>query len=259
MFSIYVGLLTSLFGGMGPLWDEDPVCSSTYLVVSMSGFTINAFAIGMLVSKMTSPDPKIAVSDFAIIKSRHGRLVFQVRFMSAHGNKLTGLNISMHGFLPSVTPEGENFVQLQAIPCDCTHRGGVMPVAITHTIDEKSPIFGTKFTEIKGFIEVVIEGFDENLGCTARAVGVYDVSNIRVGYDFDNMYIVKPFEVLSDQSKTMDMDLSKLSNLVALSPDWKRLTEQLVAEQHLKAEEMDAERRREVEHKKNHSHHSAVF
>lgn len=230
--TIYIGLLTSLFGGMGPLWNEDVTCAITYMIVSMSSFLINIFAISMLVSKMTQPDPEAVLSSNAIIKTRNGVPVFQVRHVSAHGHLLTNVSIRMYSFLPTKTLEGETFVGVKEMKAEISHRGGVIVMAGNHYIDEDSPIYGADFTNFKGFIEVIVTAYDEFLGCELSTTETYDMSNIKAGYDFADPYLVRPqvyLQSLHDKNPSkIEINVNKIGDVVPLAPESGKILEQVL-------------------------------
>lgn len=147
--TIYVGLLTSLFGGMGPLWNETTTCAITYMIVSMSSFLINIFAISTLVNKITQPEPKLAISSTAVIKTRDGVPVFQVRYASRNGNRLSDISVRMCSYCPSQSAEGEQYVSIKELASETGKTGGWAVQSANHFITDDSPIYGSNFNEFK--------------------------------------------------------------------------------------------------------------
>lgn len=76
----------------------------------------------------------------------------------------------------------------------------------------------------KGFIEVCIEGFDEYLGYKVKETVMFDSSNIKVGCDFANMFLVSPVVILQNPPGVCKMDFSKLGDVQELSLKWRDLT-----------------------------------
>ncbi len=219
---MYIGLLTSLFGGAGPGWSEDATCSIISLSLSISSFLVNIFAIGMLVNKMTRPDPKIEISTKLVLKTRDGIPIIQFRYMSGHGNRLTNLKAFMFAYVPKKSLEGESYVAHRVLEVETGHKGGVIVVNGNHYLNEASPLFGEDFSNFKGFIEVIMEGFDMFLGCVVKESRHYSHRDLYVGYDFADAYIVDPLDVVLKSAKgTINVDLKRMSEVKEMDAKWK--------------------------------------
>jgi hypothetical protein len=233
LIGVYLRLLSALFGGLGPLWNQNGVCSSAYLGLSVSSFLINVFAVGMLINKMTRPDPQLTIADTAIIKTRNGRPLFQTRFISGQGNKLTSIRVGIFVAHPMTSLEGEAFMRVSEAASEVWHRGGIIPLSVNHHIVDGSPLYGADLLSFRGYIEVVVEAYDSFLGCVVKDSMVYDASNIRIAYDYDDMVIVGPRAVLAADARggdprrrpMVELNARQLGAVHPLAPQWRQLCE----------------------------------
>jgi hypothetical protein len=73
--------------------------------------------------------------------------------------------------------------------------------------------------DFQGAIEVAISGVDEMLGTPFSFIHTYIGNDIKIGCDFSRCFIFGPEEVSLDMTKTLTVDIRKLSAFQPLSED----------------------------------------
>ena len=178
-----------------------------------------------MVNKMTQPQPKLAVSQNAVVKMRNGILMLQCRNVSPHGHYVTDLSVKMVSFINTTSLEGDDYMEIKELRSECVHRGGVMPTNMNHFITKDSPLYGVDFKNFNGWIEVIVSGFDEFLGTRVSECMLYGTQNIKVGCELRNCIITTMQTVVKDPSKKVEVDLLKFHNVDPVSENWRRVIE----------------------------------
>ena len=203
---IYCSIIASycsLYGHIGgnpPDMAESGVCPYISVLMTLSAFLINVMGIGLMVNKMTQPSPKLNLSDKAIVKMRNGLLILQARCVSPYGHYVTDLQVKMVSFLQTTSLEGESYMEIKELKAECSHRGGGIPLNLTHEITRESALFGIDLENFNGWIEVIITGHDRFLGTKVEECMLYGTESIMVGYTFEDCFIKYPSKAASTNS-----------------------------------------------------------
>lgn len=193
--------------------------------MTLAAFLINVLGIGLVVNKMTQPQPKLVVSRNAVVKMRNGILMFQCRNISPHGHYVTDLSVKMVSFINTTSLEGDDYMEIKELRSECVHRGGVMPTNMNHFITKDSPLYGVDFKNFNGWIEVIVSGFDEFLGTRVSECMLFGTQNIRIGCELKNCFITTVQTVVKDPSRKVEVDMVQFHNVEPVSEKWKGVIE----------------------------------
>jgi hypothetical protein len=177
------------------------------------------------VNKMTQPRPELLLASSAVLKLRNGLLLLQWRYISPQGHYFTDIQVKIISFLEKTSIEGEAFLEIKELCCETSYRGGVMPVNINHYITRDSPLYGTDFANMNGWLEVMVSGFDEFLGAKVNSAMLYSTDNLKVGYTYEDCYITSPRDVhlaeLAGNKRQIEVDITRLSHVRPLEDTWR--------------------------------------
>ncbi len=189
-------LVFSAFSSFSPTRRAVCVCSLCFAVQRLVVIIMDALLIGILFSKLSQPKKRsrtIFISDSAVICQRDGVLKFMFRVGDARQTTIIRpcIEAYLYTFNPSrrrTTLEGE-FIpnRVSRLELEVVDQSLLLPVLLSHVIDEKSPLFGmtkAEMEELKAEIVVTFVAVNSETGTEFAARQSYLPSEIFFGFQF---------------------------------------------------------------------------
>lgn len=207
-----------IVGGGGPVIKQTGCCPAMSLLATMINFITDSLLLAIFVQRITSPKATIRISDTMLLKMRNNTLLFQLRVMNEFGHALENVVVSASLYRPAVSEEGEDYTEIYPIEFQSSYVCHA-PMNVSHFIDDTSPLFGEDLENFRGAIEVSVSGLDSTLGATASRTMVYNSSVLKIGHQFESVFIEGPKEVIDGAAAKLSVNAAKLSSTEPLSDE----------------------------------------
>jgi inward rectifier potassium channel len=199
------------YGRVNPMGDAANLVAA---IESMNGFLSFALATGLIYGRFSKPKAYLAFSDHALISPYQDKTALMFRFASYKDNHtLTNVEIKVNAGL--TIQENENPVfKFYELDLERSHVDSLaMNWTVVHPIDEKSPLTGLNFDDMKTIdleIYVLVRGFDD----------VYSNNVLqRTSYTYEEIFFKRKFVQMyreSENGKTTILELHKLNKSIEL-------------------------------------------
>ncbi|XP_072129085.1 ATP-sensitive inward rectifier potassium channel 11-like [Mobula birostris] len=215
LFSIEVQVTIGFGGRM--VTEECPMAITILIIQNITGLIVNAVMLGCIFMKTAQANRRaetIIFSKHAVIAQRNGKLCFMFRVGDLRKSMIISATIRMQLVKKTTTQEGEvipisqidiqveNSVQPNAIFL-------VSPLIISHTIDEKSPLYALSESDLQQEdleVVVLLEGVVETTGITTQVRTSYLPEEILWGHRF--------VPIVTEEEGRYAVDYSKFGNTV---------------------------------------------
>ncbi|MDR3711794.1 MAG: ion channel [Puia sp.] len=197
------------YGRVNPVGDGANLVAA---VEAMSGFLSFALATGLIFGRFSRPRAYLKFSDNALVSPYREQTGLMFRFASyKEKHTLTNVEIRVNIGL-QVMEDGQNVYKYYDLDLE-RNRVESLPMnwTVVHPIDEKSPLAGFSFDDMKAAdveIYVLIRGFDDVYSNVVQQRTSYTYEEILFNGKFVPMYRE------SDDGKTTILELHKLNEFV---------------------------------------------
>ncbi|XP_040286078.1 ATP-sensitive inward rectifier potassium channel 11-like [Bufo bufo] len=215
LFSIEVQVTIGFGGRM--VTEQCPLAITVLIIQNISGLIINAVMLGCIFMKTAQANRRaetLIFSKHAVIACRDGKYRFMFRVGDLRKSMIISATITIQVVKKATTDEGE-VVPISQVDIQVENPVGtnsiflVSPLIISHTIDEKSPLFhysaynlGDQDLEVV----VILEGVVETTGITTQARTSYLPDEILWGHRF--------VPIVTEEEGRYSVDYSKFGNTV---------------------------------------------
>ncbi|KAG8567713.1 hypothetical protein GDO81_013753 [Engystomops pustulosus] len=215
LFSIEVQVTIGFGGRM--VTEQCPLAITVLIIQNISGLIINAVMLGCIFMKTAQANRRaetIIFSKHAVIACRDGKYHFMFRVGDLRKSMIISASIKIQVVKKTTTDEGE-VVPISQVDIQVENPIGtnsiflVSPLIISHTINEKSPLFHFSAYDLgEQDLEVVVilEGVVETTGITTQARTSYLPEEILWGHRF--------VPIVSEEEGRYSVDYSKFGNTV---------------------------------------------
>ncbi len=199
------------YGRVNPIGDGANFVAS---IEAMSGFLSFALATGLIFGRFSRPRAYLAFSEVALISPFKEQTGLMFRLVSYKDNHtLTNVEIRVNIGL-QVLENGANVYKYYDLDLERSRVESLpMNWTVVHPIDEKSPLMGFSFEDMKAAdveIYVLIRGFDDVYSNLVQQRTSYTYQEIQFNGKFVPMYRE------SDDGKTTILELHKLNEFIQL-------------------------------------------
>lgn len=215
LFSIEVQVTIGFGGRM--VTEQCPLAITILIIQNISGLIINAVMLGCIFMKTAQANRRaetLIFSKHAVIACRDGKYQFMFRVGDLRKSMIISASIKIQVVKNTTTSEGE-VVPISQVDIQVENPIGtnsiflVSPLIISHTIDEKSPLYNFSAYDLcLQDLEVVaiLEGVVETTGITTQARTSYLPEEILWGHRF--------VPIVSKEEGRYSVDYSKFGNTV---------------------------------------------
>ncbi|XP_056398395.1 ATP-sensitive inward rectifier potassium channel 11-like [Hyla sarda] len=218
LFSIEVQVTIGFGGRM--VTEQCPLAITVLIIQNILGLIINAVMLGCIFMKTAQANRRAETLIFsrnAVIACRDGKYRFMFRVGDLRKSMIISASIKIQIIKKTTTDEGE-VVPISQVDIQVENPVGtnsiflVSPLIISHTIDEKSPLFHFSAYDLGNQdIEVVaiLEGVVETTGITTQARTSYLPDEILWGHRF--------VPIVTEEEGRYSVDYSKFGNTVKVN------------------------------------------
>ncbi|XP_075047182.1 ATP-sensitive inward rectifier potassium channel 11-like [Mixophyes fleayi] len=215
LFSIEVQVTIGFGGRM--VTEQCPLAITILIIQNISGLIINAVMLGCIFMKTAQANRRaetLIFSKHAVISCRDGRYHFMFRVGDLRKSMIISASIKIQIVKKTTTDEGE-VVPISQIDIQVENPVGtdsiflVSPLIISHTINEKSPLYTFSAYDLcNQDLEVVaiLEGVVETTGITTQARTSYLSEEILWGHRF--------VPIVTEEEGRYSVDYSKFGKTV---------------------------------------------
>ena len=200
------------YGRVNPVGDAANLVAA---IESMNGFLSFALATGLIYGRFSRPQAYLAFSEHAFVSPYQGKTGLMFRFVPYKDNHtLTNVEIKVNAGL--TVQENDNSVfKFYELDLERNHVDSLaMNWTVVHPIDEKSPLSGLTFDDMKAIdleIYVLVRAFDD-----AYSNNVLQ----RTSYTYEEIFFRRKFVQMyreSENGKTTILELHKLNKFIELT------------------------------------------
>ncbi|XP_053308506.1 ATP-sensitive inward rectifier potassium channel 11-like [Spea bombifrons] len=215
LFSIEVQVTIGFGGRM--VTEQCPLAITILIIQNISGLIINAVMLGCIFMKTAQANRRaetLIFSKNAVIACRDGKYRFMFRVGDLRKSMIISASIKIQIVRKTMTAEGE-VVPISQVDIQVENPVGtnsiflVSPLIISHTIDEKSPLYTVSAYDLGNQeLEVVaiLEGVVETTGITTQARTSYLPEEILWGHRF--------VPIVTEEEGRYSVDYSKFGKTV---------------------------------------------
>ncbi|XP_073458273.1 ATP-sensitive inward rectifier potassium channel 11-like [Aquarana catesbeiana] len=215
LFSIEVQVTIGFGGRM--VTEQCPLAITILIIQNISGLIINAVMLGCIFMKTAQANRRaetLIFSKHAVIACRDGKYRFMFRVGDLRKSMIISASIKIQVVKKTITTEGE-VIPISQVDIQVENPVGtnsiflVSPLIISHTIDEKSPLYNFSAYDLcQQDLEVValLEGVVETTGITTQARTSYLPEEIIWGHHF--------VPIVTEEEGRYSVDYSKFGNTV---------------------------------------------
>uniref|UniRef100_A0A8C5QI84 ATP-sensitive inward rectifier potassium channel 11 n=1 Tax=Leptobrachium leishanense TaxID=445787 RepID=A0A8C5QI84_9ANUR len=215
LFSIEVQVTIGFGGRM--VTEQCPLAITILIVQNISGLIINAVMLGCIFMKTAQANRRaetLIFSKNAVIACRDGKYRFMFRVGDLRKSMIISASIKIQVIKKTTTAEGE-IIPISQVDIQVENPFGtnsiflVSPLIISHTIDEKSPLYNFSAYDLcNQELEVVaiLEGVVETTGITTQARTSYLPEEIIWGHRF--------VPIVTEEEGRYSVDYSKFGKTV---------------------------------------------
>ncbi|KAM9299470.1 ATP-sensitive inward rectifier potassium channel 11-like [Gastrophryne carolinensis] len=215
LFSIEVQVTIGFGGRM--VTEQCPLAITILIIQNISGLIINAVMLGCIFMKTAQANRRaetLIFSKHAVIACRDGKYRFMFRVGDLRKSMIISASIKIQVVKKTTTREGE-VVPIHQVDIQVENPVGtnsiflVSPLIISHTIDDKSPLYDISAYDLcQQDLEVVaiLEGVVETTGITTQARTSYLPDEILWGHRF--------VPIVTEEEGRYSVDYSKFGNTV---------------------------------------------
>ena len=202
------------YGRVNPIGD---LANFVAALESMSGFLSFAIATGLIYGRFSKPRAFLVFSDYALISPYKDKTGLMFRFATYKDNHtLTNVEIKVNVALLLQENDSPTYKfydlelersRVESLPMNWT---------VVHPIDEKSPIRGFTYEDLKASdmeLYVLVRGFDDVYSNNVLQRTSYTYSEILFNRKFIPMYRE------SNDGKTTILELQKLNDYIEVNPN----------------------------------------
>ena len=175
-------------------------------IESFLGLIAVAVGTGLVFSKFSRPEARVAFSKVAVIRERNGVPCLQFRVANERDGQIVSAKMRAAVMVDERTDEGQSMRRM--VPLDLErHRLPLFTVTWTaiHRLDETSPLRGLapeNANERVSFILVTLSGTDDTFLDEVHALHTYEAENLRFNHGFEDIISQKDDgSVLLDHGK----------------------------------------------------------
>ncbi|CAJ0944941.1 unnamed protein product [Ranitomeya imitator] len=217
LFSIEVQVTIGFGGRM--VTEQCPLAITVLIIQNISGLIINAVMLGCIFMKTAQANRRaetLIFSKHAVIACRDGKYRFMFRVGDLRKSMIISASIKIQVVKKTTTNEGET-IPISQVDIQVENPVGtnsiflVSPLIISHTIDEKSPLFHFSAYDLgEQELEVVaiLEGVVETTGITTQARTSYLPDEILWGRRF--------VPIVTEEEGRYSVDYSKFGKTVKI-------------------------------------------
>ncbi|XP_073512079.1 ATP-sensitive inward rectifier potassium channel 11-like [Phyllobates terribilis] len=217
LFSIEVQVTIGFGGRM--VTEQCPLAITVLIIQNISGLIINAVMLGCIFMKTAQANRRaetLIFSKHAVIACRDGKYRFMFRVGDLRKSMIISASIKIQVVKKTTTNEGE-VIPISQVDIQVENPVGansiflVSPLIISHTIDEKSPLFHFSAYDLGDQdLEVVaiLEGVVETTGITTQARTSYLTDEILWGRRF--------VPIVTEEEGRYSVDYSKFGKTVKI-------------------------------------------
>ncbi|OCT73070.1 ATP-sensitive inward rectifier potassium channel 11 [Xenopus laevis] len=215
LFSIEVQVTIGFGGRM--VTEQCPLAITVLIIQNISGLIINAVMLGCIFMKTAQANRRaetLIFSKHAVIACRDGKYRFMFRVGDLRKSMIISASIKIQIVKKTTTEEGE-VIPISQVDIQVENPVGtnsiflVSPLIVSHTIDERSPLYLFSAYDIcNEDLEVVaiLEGVVETTGITTQARTSYLPEEILWGHRF--------VPIVTEEEGRYSVDYSKFGNTV---------------------------------------------
>ncbi|CAH2318965.1 ATP-sensitive inward rectifier potassium channel 11-like [Pelobates cultripes] len=215
LFSIEVQVTIGFGGRM--VTEQCPLAITILIIQNISGLIINAVMLGCIFMKTAQANRRaetLIFSKNAVIACRDGKYRFMFRVGDLRKSMIISASIKIQIVKKTMTAEGE-IIPISQVDIQVENPMGtnsiflVSPLIISHTIDEKSPLYNISAYDLNNQeLEVVaiLEGVVETTGITTQARTSYLPEEILWGHRF--------VPIVTEEEGRYSVDYSKFGKTV---------------------------------------------
>ncbi|KAG8433912.1 hypothetical protein GDO86_012324 [Hymenochirus boettgeri] len=215
LFSIEVQVTIGFGGRM--VTEQCPLAITVLIIQNISGLIINAVMLGCIFMKTAQANRRaetLIFSKHAVIACRDGKYRLMFRVGDLRKSMIISASIKIQIVKKTTTPEGE-IIPISQVDIQVENPVGtnsiflVSPLIVSHTIDEKSPLYTYSAYDLcNQDLEVVaiLEGVVETTGITTQARTSYLPEEIVWGHRF--------VPIVTEEEGSYSVDYSKFGNTV---------------------------------------------
>jgi len=195
------------YGHFHPVSDSANFLSS---LEAFCGLLMNALITGLVFSRFSRPSARILYSQNIIWTNYYGKHALMLRFGNARTNRIYEGHATWVFLKDEVTPEGDNFRRMYDLKLVREKTiVFVLSWTLIHVIDEKSPLFGMNYEELKKSdtsFTVTFSGLDEE---TSQMLSTHAMYNAK-----DTVRAKKYTDMMEIESNGMvNIDFSKIDSI----------------------------------------------
>ncbi|XP_029440924.1 ATP-sensitive inward rectifier potassium channel 11-like [Rhinatrema bivittatum] len=215
LFSIEVQVTIGFGGRM--VTEQCPLAITVLIIQNIAGLINNAVMLGCIFMKTAQANRRaetLIFSKHAVVACRDGKFRFMFRVGDLRKSMIISASIKIQIVRKTTTSEGEveplSQVDIQVEnPVGTNSIFLVSPLIISHTIDEKSPLYKISASNLACQnleIVVILEGVVETTGITTQARTSYLPDEILWGHRF--------VPIVTEEEGRYSVDYSKFGNTV---------------------------------------------
>nr|XP_033818190.1 ATP-sensitive inward rectifier potassium channel 11-like [Geotrypetes seraphini] len=218
LFSIEVQVTIGFGGRM--VTEQCPLAIMVLIIQNIAGLIVNAVMLGCIFMKTAQANRRaetLIFSKHAVVTCRNSKLCFMFRVGDLRKSMIISASIKIQLVKKTTTSEGE-VLPLSQVDIQVENPVGtnsiflVSPLIISHTIDEKSPLYNISaynLTSQNIEIVVILEGVVETTGITTQARTSYLPEEILWGHCF--------VPIVTEEEGRYSVDYSKFGNTVKIN------------------------------------------
>lgn len=152
------------------------------------GMLFAALATGTVLAKAARPHSAVLFARHAVITTRNGQRMLQMRMANARGNEVVEASVSVAAVVEEISAEGQHLRRVVDLEL-ARNRQPMFALSWTlmHVLDEKSPLSKVNLHDPNSWIGIVVTllGHDGTYNQTTHARHIYTPDSIR----FDHHYV----------------------------------------------------------------------
>ncbi|MCO4774202.1 MAG: ATP-sensitive inward rectifier potassium channel 10 [Deltaproteobacteria bacterium] len=207
--AFYFSVQTMSTIGYGAMSPATPFAHVLVTIESFLGLIAVAVGTGLVFSKFSRPQARVAFSKVAVVRPRNGVPCLLFRVANERDGQIVAARMKAAVLVEERTAEGQSMGRMVPLRLE-RERLPLFTVSWTaiHPLDEDSPLFGLSEDDVEervNFILLTLSGTDDTFLDQVHALAMYEADSIRFGHGFSDI-IARQDDgtILLDHSKLHD-------------------------------------------------------
>jgi inward rectifier potassium channel len=179
--------------GYGAMYPSSKAATVVMTLQSIVSLIITALATGLVFSKFSRPNTRVAFSQQAVITQHEGKRTLVFRAGNRRSNVIVEATIHVVAVFTTITAEGKTFYRAVDLAMVRDRQVGMTRGwTLMHVIDEASPLHGAdtaRLKEIELELYIALTGIDDVSMQTVHAIHKYTDDQIRIDHHFEDTVI----------------------------------------------------------------------